>query len=224
MKVLITSGATREFIDGVRFISNISTGKTGAALADHFSTKDHEVTYLSGTSGMKPKKIVKTYSFDSFQDLNSLMQNLLSSTNFDVVIHAAAVNDYHVAQITADNKVLNPNERGKIDSQNNIELTLRRNFKIVDRIKSYSLLKNIYVIAFKLTHTDSPETRRQAIEKLTLNSQIDFVVHNDLSEIRSLGAHVFHIYDKKGLVQNRLNLIDLGENLENLVKFRREKL
>ena len=112
----------------------------------------------------------------------------------------------------------------KIDSQNNIELTLRRNFKIVDRIKSYSLLKNIYVIAFKLTHTDSPETRRQAIEKLTLNSQIDFVVHNDLSEIRSLGAHVFHIYDKKGLVQNRLNLIDLGENLENLVKFRREKL
>ncbi|MBK7229255.1 MAG: bifunctional phosphopantothenoylcysteine decarboxylase/phosphopantothenate--cysteine ligase CoaBC [Ignavibacteriales bacterium] len=34
--ILITSGATREYLDGVRFISNMSTGKTASTIASSF--------------------------------------------------------------------------------------------------------------------------------------------------------------------------------------------
>ena len=42
MNVLITSGGTREPIDGVRVIANSSTGATGAAIADAFFAAPHE--------------------------------------------------------------------------------------------------------------------------------------------------------------------------------------
>ena len=34
MRILVTAGATREPLDEVRFVSNVSSGATGAALAD----------------------------------------------------------------------------------------------------------------------------------------------------------------------------------------------
>ena len=54
MKILITSGATREPIDQVRFITNMSTGKTGASLAESFAKKGHDVTYLHGQGSHTP--------------------------------------------------------------------------------------------------------------------------------------------------------------------------
>ncbi len=48
MNLLITAGATREPIDDVRFISNVSTGATGAALAIAFADAGHQVTLLRG--------------------------------------------------------------------------------------------------------------------------------------------------------------------------------
>ena len=48
MKVLVTSGATREPIDSVRFISNLSSGKTGAAICDALAARGFEVTQLHG--------------------------------------------------------------------------------------------------------------------------------------------------------------------------------
>ncbi|MGH7994919.1 MAG: phosphopantothenoylcysteine decarboxylase, partial [Opitutaceae bacterium] len=48
MKILITAGASREAIDAVRFISNVSSGRTGAALADALVALGHRVTMLRG--------------------------------------------------------------------------------------------------------------------------------------------------------------------------------
>ncbi|SVC93802.1 uncharacterized protein METZ01_LOCUS346656, partial [marine metagenome] len=48
-KVLITSGGTREPIDAVRYISNLSSGRTGAAIADHFNDQGWDVYYLHST-------------------------------------------------------------------------------------------------------------------------------------------------------------------------------
>lgn len=53
-RVLMTSGATRESIDGIRFLSNVSTGQTGAALADSLSARGWQVTYLHGVGAQMP--------------------------------------------------------------------------------------------------------------------------------------------------------------------------
>ncbi|MFA6623494.1 MAG: bifunctional phosphopantothenoylcysteine decarboxylase/phosphopantothenate--cysteine ligase CoaBC, partial [Fibrobacteraceae bacterium] len=47
-RVLITAGRTEEQIDPVRYISNRSSGKTGAALADAFARAGYAVTVIAG--------------------------------------------------------------------------------------------------------------------------------------------------------------------------------
>lgn len=47
-KILITSGPTRQYLDPVRYISNASSGRMGAALADAALSLGHEVVIISG--------------------------------------------------------------------------------------------------------------------------------------------------------------------------------
>jgi phosphopantothenoylcysteine decarboxylase/phosphopantothenate--cysteine ligase len=47
-KILITSGPTREYLDPVRFLSNGSSGKMGAAMAAAAIAAGHEVVVISG--------------------------------------------------------------------------------------------------------------------------------------------------------------------------------
>ena len=46
MKILVTLGGTEEPLDGVRCLSNRSTGSTGRAIAAHFASRGAQVTLL----------------------------------------------------------------------------------------------------------------------------------------------------------------------------------
>lgn len=48
MKILITSGPTRQYLDPVRFISNASSGRMGAELAQAALESGHDVWIVSG--------------------------------------------------------------------------------------------------------------------------------------------------------------------------------
>ncbi|MEL6109831.1 MAG: phosphopantothenoylcysteine decarboxylase [Planctomycetota bacterium] len=47
-RVLITSGPTRQYLDPVRYLSNASSGRMGAALASAALRRGHEVLIVSG--------------------------------------------------------------------------------------------------------------------------------------------------------------------------------
>jgi len=48
MRIIVTAGPTREYIDDVRFISNASSGRMGYAVAAAGAAAGHEVTLLAG--------------------------------------------------------------------------------------------------------------------------------------------------------------------------------
>jgi phosphopantothenoylcysteine decarboxylase/phosphopantothenate--cysteine ligase len=48
MRVLVTAGPTREYLDDVRFLSNRSTGRMGDALARAALSRGHEVVLVRG--------------------------------------------------------------------------------------------------------------------------------------------------------------------------------
>jgi len=48
MRMIVTAGPTREYIDDVRFISNASSGRMGYAVAAAGAAAGHEVTLLAG--------------------------------------------------------------------------------------------------------------------------------------------------------------------------------
>ncbi|MDA1202551.1 MAG: phosphopantothenoylcysteine decarboxylase, partial [Planctomycetota bacterium] len=47
-RILLTAGPTRAFIDDVRYLTNASSGRMAAALADAALDRGHEVTIVSG--------------------------------------------------------------------------------------------------------------------------------------------------------------------------------
>ncbi len=220
MKVLITSGGTREPIDGVRYITNFSTGSTGSKIAERLSVLGCEVVYLHGVDAKLPAGDLRTMRFCSFEDLDSQLRDLLGSEPFDAVIHLAAVSDFSLEKIeTEDGRFLSPSSEGKMDSGESIKLHMKKNFKILPKLKSYALKgKTPLVVGFKLTNSASDEEVKSKIAKILQAGGIDFVVHNDLQEVTA-SFHIAEIYSSSGqqLAQTS-SKVDLADKLDELIK------
>lgn len=92
INILITSGPTCEDIDPVRFITNRSTGKMGAALVEAACIRGSRVTVVSGPVLTVYAPWAAVIDVRSAQDmLSSVKENLPEA---DVLIMAAAVADY----------------------------------------------------------------------------------------------------------------------------------
>ena len=92
-KVLVTAGATRENIDGVRFITNRSSGKMGIEIAKAVVKRGGKVVLVKGLTQVDvPSYIDDVISVETTcQMYDAVMQNY---TDCDIVIKAAAPSDY----------------------------------------------------------------------------------------------------------------------------------
>lgn len=215
LSILITAGGTREDIDGVRFLTNLSTGKTAAAIADHFISAGYNVTYLHAPDIILPKGNCEKIIFTSYKSLDEAVKKELSSKKYNAVIHNAAVSDYSVESVVVADKIYNVPFSEKLpSSEENISLNLKRNEKIVNKIKSYS--KDILLTAFKLTANQNEERKLEQVNKLFHDSSADFVVQNDISN--RMGGNVqqmFSVYGKEKLTEVK-NVGELAVELEKL--------
>jgi phosphopantothenoylcysteine decarboxylase/phosphopantothenate--cysteine ligase len=97
-RVLLTSGGTIEPIDPVRFISNHSTGKMGAAMALDLAARGAEVVFLRAGSSIKPQhENIKVVSVESAKELYQAAMEAFPTC--DAAIFAAAVADYTPAEV-----------------------------------------------------------------------------------------------------------------------------
>lgn len=184
MKLLVTSGATREPIDAVRYVSNLGTGATGAALADALQTRGHAVTLLCGEGAAAPRGVRDVERFSSAENLATRLRLRLAAGDYTGVVMTAAVADYRPAEIAP----------GKIGSEpERLVLTLVRNPKILPQIKSFSP-RPLAVVGFKLTAGADDTARRSAVAAQFAAGGVDLVVHNDVEEIRRAPAHPFWLY------------------------------
>ncbi|HOJ33473.1 MAG TPA: bifunctional phosphopantothenoylcysteine decarboxylase/phosphopantothenate--cysteine ligase CoaBC [Candidatus Hydrogenedentes bacterium] len=92
VRVLITSGPTREPIDPVRFISNRSSGKMGTALAREALFRKAHVTVISGPSEVAMPYGVEVLYVETAEEMAQACATRFSEC--DVFIAAAAVADY----------------------------------------------------------------------------------------------------------------------------------
>jgi phosphopantothenoylcysteine decarboxylase/phosphopantothenate--cysteine ligase len=197
-RILITSGGTEEPIDGVRSITNTSTGQTGAELAEWFIENGAAVTLLHARTAATPatNRNLTLRAFSSFESLDQLLKVELGRTEFEAVIHLAAVADYSLDELTTNSATIKAPVKGKIDSGETLILKLKKNPKLVDSLRAYSVNPDIKVVAFKLTRTNSLGERLHAVDALASHAMPDFIVHNDLTEMED-GSHPFTIYDGK---------------------------
>ena len=208
MNILVTAGATREPLDAVRFLSNVSTGSTGAALADAFAARNHCVTLLHGESAVTPRSACAVEVFTSAEDLRTRLQRHLAGGTFDAAIMGAAVADYR-PDFAVDGKI----------SSDAAELALRlvRNPKILPQLKSFSP-RPLVVIGFKLTIGADAVARRVAVAAQFAAGTVDAVVHNDLEEIRASPVHPFWLYRSATAAPEPIaGAVELAATLDRLV-------
>ena len=202
LSVLITAGGTKEPIDGARFISNISTGKTAAKLAEVFINNGWDVTFLSSKDSEVPNGKFEKKSFSTFNDLDRKIKSLIGNRKFDVFIHSAAVSDYTPAEI---------NEQIKIDSINkNLTLTFKKTPKIVNNLISESENKAMVLIAFKFTVNLDEKQKKGKVDKLLKESNADIVIQNDISDRKRDIQTGFNLYNGKGKISEASDALGLG--------------
>ncbi|MGZ3772489.1 MAG: bifunctional phosphopantothenoylcysteine decarboxylase/phosphopantothenate--cysteine ligase CoaBC [Pseudobdellovibrionaceae bacterium] len=199
IKILVTAGGTQEPIDTVRVISNLSSGRTGIAIAEYITEMGFDVTLLQSHNSIRSENVSHRDVFTSFSSLDEKMKHYLSTEDFTHIVHTAAVSDYSVDTIEVNGKKYHPFEFKKISSDvATMSIHLKQNHKIVDKLKEYSKSKSVSVIAFKLTSHATEDEKKTAVKKLFEHSDADFVVHNDLTDIDVINKkHKFTMHSRQ---------------------------
>jgi phosphopantothenoylcysteine decarboxylase/phosphopantothenate--cysteine ligase len=194
-KVLITAGGTREKIDAVRELSNISTGTTGLVIADYFISQRWDVTFLHAVGARIPNQECRKIHFTGFESLDKTLKQLLREEDYDSVIHTAAVSDFSAASVFVKGVEYSAPFIGKIDSHSDeLIIRLTKNHKILNLIKRETGEKKPLLVAFKFTAGADETAVRETIANMKQESGADLVVWNDANS-RTTGQQTnFHIF------------------------------
>ncbi len=225
LRILITSGGTEEAIDGVRSISNFSTGRTGALLADTWIQDGHTVGFLTARNGARPilkkgsmQDQISIEEFVSTSDLQDLLRKNLAN-DWDVLVHLAAVSDYAIEGVFDETgKAYGSDDRQgiKISSKaDSLTVKLKRNPKLINDVRQLSKNPSLILVGFKLTQHSSKDEQESKASEVLQNAHADFVVQNDLSEI-SESRHRTRIFSPSGLVAELDTKEQLAYTLESL--------
>lgn len=97
MKILVTAGPTREYIDPVRFITNRSSGKMGYALARAAVERGFDTVLVTGPVELEPPAGAEVVRIVSAAEMAAAVKRL--APDCDAVVMAAAVADYRPVEV-----------------------------------------------------------------------------------------------------------------------------
>jgi phosphopantothenoylcysteine synthetase/decarboxylase len=217
MNILITAGGTEEKIDQVRRITNTSTGQTGLFLAHQLQAHGHEIFYVRAKKAEKFVRANREIVFESADELENAIQQILNAHHIDIVIQCAAISDFRVDKIVLNGELFEPENLKKISSRDSVEIVLKARKKIITQIKNMSSNSMPIVIGFKLTNTDDPLERKEAVLRLSNHPDINFIIHNDLTEITDV-QHPTKIYFKDKVLFEGQTKSDLANNILLLIQ------
>lgn len=99
MKLVVTAGPTREWIDPVRFLSNPSTGRMGFAVATAAARRGHEVTLVAGPVALPTPKGVRRINVTTAREMLAATEAAVLGA--DAFVATAAVADWRPAKTAA---------------------------------------------------------------------------------------------------------------------------
>jgi phosphopantothenoylcysteine decarboxylase/phosphopantothenate--cysteine ligase len=167
MRILITAGGTREYIDPVRFISNASSGRMGYALVRTALRAGHKVTLITAPTGQKPTKGAKLIEVETAAQMFKALKEHFEKC--DCLIMAAAVADYTPAR-TAKIKIKKRNQ--------SLTLRLKPTADILKWAGKHKR-KNQIVVGFAL---EDKAIQRRAQQKLK-EKNLDMIIANTIDAI-----------------------------------------
>ncbi len=168
LRVVVTSGPTRTHMDRIRFLTNLSSGKMGAAFAAEAAARGAEVTLITGP--VEPPKVnAKVVAVETTREMREAVINELSSSACDLFVMAAAPLDFEFERTF----------EGKISSDAPVDIRLVPVPKILAEAKRIS--PGTFVVGFKAEYGLAKDELVSRALKRLCDSGCDMIVANDLS-------------------------------------------
>jgi phosphopantothenoylcysteine decarboxylase/phosphopantothenate--cysteine ligase len=181
-RILVTSGPTRQYLDPVRYLTNASSGRMGAALAAAALAAGHRVTIVTGPVDVNYPADAEVFPVVSTEEMLSVCQRVFPAC--DGLIAAAAPCDYRPRSV-ARQKIR------KTGGPLNLRLV-----ETPDVVAALAAVKTRqWMVAFAL---ETADPRLRALQKLEQKS-CDLIVVNGPETIHALDAQV-EILDPAGAV------------------------
>jgi len=165
-RILVTTGATREAVDPVRFISNHSSGKMGAAIAAAAWRRGADVTLIAGHTDIDLPRGPRVIQIDTTDAMARAVAGEIGAA--DALVMAAAPADFTVKQVSSSKM----KREGGAPSLDLVETA-----DILKGVSS-SRKKGSVVVGFALETGDAV---RRGEEKLRAKD-LDMIVVNDQNE------------------------------------------
>jgi phosphopantothenoylcysteine decarboxylase/phosphopantothenate--cysteine ligase len=163
--ILITTGATREELDPVRFISNRSSGRMGFAIAQAALERGAAVTAVAGITTVDPPRGINVRRATSAAEMQRVVAEEIGKAS--VFIAAAAVVDYRPTQRAAE----------KIKkTQSTLSLNLERTPDILGEVAA-ARTNGLLVVGFAAETNDVISNAKAKLQ----TKKLDAIVANDVS-------------------------------------------
>jgi phosphopantothenoylcysteine decarboxylase / phosphopantothenate---cysteine ligase len=178
--ILITSGPTRQYLDPVRYLSNASSGRMGAALAAACIEAGHRVTIVSGPVSVAYPSDAEVISVVSTEEMLAACRKAFPLC--DGLIAAAAPCDYRPADVAA-------HKLRKTGGPLRVDLV-----ETPDIVATLAAEKGVrWIVAFAL---ESEDARTRAFQKLE-RKNCDLIVVNGPAALHAADTHV-ELLDRDG--------------------------
>jgi len=166
MKVVITLGPTQEPIDDVRFITNASSGRMGATLAEEGLRRGHDVTLVCGPVHVLLPKNARVVNVRTAKEMIGKTLDILEDA--DSLISTAAIADYSPEKVS-----------GKIKSGGELVLKLKPTRKLISEARKR--FPKLFIVGFKAEYGIGNSRLIESAGKSLTENKLDIVVANDLS-------------------------------------------
>ncbi len=165
--VLVTAGATEEYIDPIRFLTNRSSGKMGYAIAKVAADRGAKVTLVSGrTSNLAVPSNVKVLFAGSACDMQKAVLNVAKDQ--DICILAAAVADY-APKAKSNHKIKK--------TSSNMVLELTRTPDILESLREH-VKEDTFLCGFSMETQNLLENSKKKL----ISKNADMIVANNIND------------------------------------------
>ncbi|MGQ9736135.1 MAG: bifunctional phosphopantothenoylcysteine decarboxylase/phosphopantothenate--cysteine ligase CoaBC [Thermaceae bacterium] len=161
LRLLVSAGPTREYLDPVRFLSNPSSGRMGFAVAEAARDRGAEVVLVAGPTPLEPPWGVEVVRVESALEMREALLSRYAWA--EAVVMAAAVADYRPREVLKD-------KEPKLEEEKRLHLV--KNPDILEEMGRRK--KGQVLVGFAM---ETREGTSRALEKLQ-RKNLDFIVLN----------------------------------------------